>query len=225
MKRKVIALLLVAIMVFTACSAVAMTTTQKVAAASANTQSTSIIIDYKPGAKYIFKPNRFNGDSASYRIDQGNPRHFEFAALGAATSWVKISSTDAGVSYANTGIKVSVKGYDPITQGNNPCKITMHLSYFLATKGDTEAKVLALPGWSQAFWYKTAFGNGWQGVAPVQHGKETLTYQTVMYPTFRDSSGAVFIGAQTLAGGPWSQIPAAGQASSSVVVDYIEIQF
>ena len=62
------------------------------------------------------------------------------------------------------------------------------------------------------------------GYGPVEHGKETVTTSTSVYPVFRDNSAALFIGTQTVAES-WPVNPAAGQVSSSVVVDYIEIQF
>ena len=137
MKRKVIALLLVAIMAFTACSALAMTTTQKVAAASANTQSKSIIIDYKPGAKYTIWGWQFTRHESYYTATVGEPKHFEMALGGTAFSWICASPTQSGNSEVLTGpsVKLNLNGADLTTIARKPCKVTWYLTYNFATKG------------------------------------------------------------------------------------------
>lgn len=65
MKRKVSAFVMIAIMALTVCGAVAVTTPQK-AAASTPTAPQLITGDYKPGAKYVFTPDRFNADGTGF---------------------------------------------------------------------------------------------------------------------------------------------------------------
>src|SRR5665647_1094744 len=105
MKRKIIALLLIAIMALTVFSAVAVTTTQKVEAKS--TSPTSVVVPYyKSGTKYIYKPSEFNKyDYATYRIIEGSkPFIFQYAVWGNAFSSMRVSSEQQFNSYAYVGI-------------------------------------------------------------------------------------------------------------------------
>jgi hypothetical protein len=225
MKRKVIAFLLIAIMTLTVFSAIAVTTTQKVEAAKPT--SSDLVIAYKPGAKYVFKVNQFNWHRTPwyYGIDaQGSkPFHQEVAAGSVALSAISASPTQkVVVSYADTGIRVQMNG-DWDTLCSKPCKVTMHMSYNLATKGPTEAKVRAIAGRIPA-WEKDAWPRG----PLVLKGTETVTYPSSVSAFFSPNEQGTlesYIFAETVAVPYSSSVSAVGYASSLACLDYVTIEF
>jgi len=223
MKRKVTALVMIAIMALTVCGAFTVTT-QK-AAASASTQPTPIVIAYRPGAKYVFTAIQFNNDASGYRARGASGwRHSEGAFGGFAFSAMRVSPAQQKYrpySWANSEVLVQMPGsLNSLSQ--KPCKVTMHLSYNLAVKGGAEAVVTASAG-EVPFWLKLA-----TSVTPTQSGMQTVgfvgTVWDVFYPQTRETL-ASNLGAevQTLAFNyPFGS---AGSASAYCHVDYILIEF
>ncbi|MFZ0925412.1 MAG: hypothetical protein WCE82_10570 [Halobacteriota archaeon] len=221
-RRTVIATAMVAIMALSACGAIAVTTSPKVAAASASTQPTPIDIAYRPGAKYIFAPIQFNNDGSSYNTRGASGWvHSEAAFSGFAFSAMRVSPAQQSyrpLSWATTGVLVQMRGsWWSLSQ--EPCKITMHLSYNLVAKGGAEASVSVSAGNPQ--WDKFSENR-------AQSGTQTVTFVStvgdVFYPQTRETM-ASNPGAEVLTI-PFNWPPgSAGSASAVCHLDYIIIEF
>ena len=234
MKRKIIALLLIAIMALTVFSAVAVTTTQKVEAKS--TSPTSVVVPYyKSGTKYIYKPSEFNKyDYATYRIIEGSkPFIFQYAVWGNAFSSMRVSSEQQFNSYAYVGIVAQLDHMNQTDYFNNfqtllsqPCRVTMHLSYHLEAKGDTVAKVRAVAAsgsFAAPFWQAVALGNV-TGQPHVQNGEKTVTFQSTVADVFRWTPSSNF-GVEIVASTYPTPEHTAGSATAFCQLDYIIIEF
>jgi len=223
MKQKVIAFLLIAIMALTTCSAVAMTTTQKVGAStSTNTQPKPIVITYKPGAKYVFTPIQFNNDASGYRTRGASGwRHSESAFGGFAFSAMRVTPAQQEYrpySWATSGVLVQMRGsWWSLSQ--EPCKIIMHLSYNLAAKGGAEAVVTASAGNPE--WSKVVGSR-------AQSGTQTVTFVSTVGDVFDPQTR------ETMASNPGAEVQtlafnyppgSAGSASAFCHLDYIMIEF
>ncbi len=212
---------MVALMALTVCGAVAVTT-PKVAAASASTQPTPIVIAYKPGAKYVFTPIQFNNDGSGYRTRGASGwRHSESAFGGFAFSAMRVTSAQQEYrpySWATSGVLVQMRGsWWSISQ--EPCKIIMHLSYNLAAKGGAEAVVTASAGNPE--WSKVAGSR-------AQSGTQTVTFVSTVGDVFDPQTREMMASnpgaeVQTLA---FNYPPgSAGSASAFCHLDYIMIEF
>ena len=178
MRRKFIALFMIAIMAFTVCSTVAMTTTQKVAAASTTTQQNPITITYKPGAKYTIWEWQFKNYRSDFTPAVGEPKHFEIVYDGITYSWVSATPSQSGGSWVSTGplLKLDLKGADWNIVKTKPCKLTYYVTYNLAVKGDGFVIAYTDLGTMGYLSWRKEVGTSWNRPTDNVSGRETLTY-------------------------------------------------
>jgi hypothetical protein len=232
MRRKVSAFVMIAIMALTVCGAVAVTTPQKAAATPANTQPTPIVITYKPGATYVFRPIRFNNDGTNYELQDpavSYPTTIGAAVAGGAeSSWVRYTSptqTAGANSWVGVLFKLNLNGADWNTIRMMPCKVTFHLTYLETAKGDAQAAIIVNAGRTFLFWQDV------QGSGAGQHTQADATTLTTTVPLAGifdfNQPGYPGVWGGALVGAGVTGLPngAGGQATAIAICDYITIQF
>jgi hypothetical protein len=210
--KRIIAVLLVAIMAFTVVSTAGVLTAPK---ATAATTPTYLPVTYVEGKTYTFSSSQCNIHDTASMILAGKPLLIPVSQGNTATALVVTNTQSAGYTFASVGYLLGLTGYTA-DDLDKPCRMTMTLRGTVALHGGPRAYGSV---WNPA--------TSWEGV--TVHSRDPVLAKTEIRTwTFTNTVRTVFWDTSTIPGEHLASAQAwalsqNSQAGQSVIISTAQI--